>query len=315
MKHLLDFKGYTKEELLQILDLAAEMKESPDAFRDALEGKKLYMLFEKTSTRTYLSFSVGMTELGGTHYSQNWRDSNFAVGDVASETRYVGRNVDAIMVRPKKNQTLQDMAAHTTIPIINGCDDTYHPCQALADVMTVREAFGSHKVNLLYVGANNNTFRSLLEVMGLLGGTVHGFTPIYNEGSVTEAFYDAYRASGTYVEVPSDTEPTELSELIGGMDVVYTDAWVDMEYYNHPDHVEKQKAIVEKMAPYQINAKLLGGSKAKVMHDMPIHVGYEVAKETAERHMDGILNQAENRRHVEKAVLCHLLAPQARKAG
>lgn len=305
--NLLDFKSYTKETLLHILNLADDMKRSPKAYTDSLQGKKLYMLFEKTSTRTYLSFAAGITELGGSYYSQNWCDSNFAIGDTVSEIRYVGQNVDAILVRLKKNELLQTMASHTLVPLINGCDDTFHPCQALADVMTIRELFGNHNAKLCYIGAKNNILNSLLEIMGLLGGAVYGFTPIYNEGNITDAFYQSYQESGTYKEIPIDTKPEALTHIIAEMDIVYTDTWLDMEYFNHPEYADKKEEIISKMMPFQINSQLLKDSKSLVMHDMPIHIGYEISREVADKHMDTILRQAENRRHVEKAALYYLL--------
>lgn len=307
MKNLLNFKGYSKEEITIILDMALDMKKNPDKYSDALKGKKLYMLFEKTSTRTFLSFATGITELGGTYYNQKWEDSNFVLGDPKSEIKYVGHNVDIIMARLKKNEMVEFFGEHSIVPFINGCDNTYHPCQALADLMALKEQFGTYNVKLMYIGAKNNVFNSLLEIMELLGGTVYGVTPITNEMAVDDNFYKEKLESGCYVELPSNMSKEELKKEVNKMDALYTDTWVDMEFFNNPAFKEKKEETIAKMLPYQINSELLEGSKAIVLHDMPMHVGYEISQEVVDKNLNYILNQAENRRHVEKAVMVHLL--------
>lgn len=307
MKHLIRFDEWTKAEVEELLKLAFAMKERPYAYANALQGKKLYMLFEKTSTRTFLSFATGITELGGSYYCQNWKESNFNVGDVASETAYVSKTVDLIMMRLKRNKAMQTVASHASVPTINGCDNLFHPCQALADVMTIYEKYQRYDIKLLYVGIKNNVFNSLLEMIPLLGGTVYGFTPAQSASQLPKAFYEEKKKTGQYVELPLDTTPEQLSERIGDMDVVYTDTWVDMEYYNEPSYAAAKNEVIQQMLPYQINSKMLGSSKALVMHDMPIHTGYELSQETAEVHMEDILNQADNRRHTQKALMCKLL--------
>ena len=163
MKNMLNFKNFSAEELQKILDLALDMKKNPEKYSHALEGKKLYTLFEKTSTRTFLSFTTGMTELGGTYYNQLWKDSNFVLGEPVSEIKYVCRNVDIIMARLVKNETVELFGDNVTVPFINGCDNSYHPCQILADALTIIEKFGSLNVKFLYIGAKNNVFNSLVE--------------------------------------------------------------------------------------------------------------------------------------------------------
>jgi len=150
MKNMLNFKNFSAEELQKILDLALDMKKNPEKYSHALEGKKLYTLFEKTSTRTFLSFTTGMTELGGTYYNQLWKDSNFVLGEPVSEIKYVCRNVDIIMARLVKNETVELFGDNVTVPFINGCDNSYHPCQILADALTIIEKFGSLNVKFLY---------------------------------------------------------------------------------------------------------------------------------------------------------------------
>lgn len=307
MKNLVNFKDYTKEELLAVLDMALDMKKDPEKYSGALKGKKLYTLFEKTSTRTFLSFATGIVELGGTYYNQKWEDSNFVLGETASEIKYVGRNVDIIMARLKRSETTDLFDQNSVVPFINGCDNTFHPCQAMADAMTIFEEFGTYNVKVLYIGAKNNTFNSLAELMCKLGGTIYGLTPLVNDMGVGDEFYWELKATGHYFEVSGDSTTEEIKRLAADMDVLYTDTWVDMEFFNNPAYKEKKEQTISKMAPYQINEELLAGSRAIVLHDMPMHVGYEISKEVMEANLEHILNEAENRRHAEKAIMVHLL--------
>lgn len=308
MRNMLNFKDYSGSELKEILDLALDMKKDPAKYSESLKGKKLYMLFEKTSTRTFLSFSTGITELGGTYYNQIWKDSNFVLGEPVSELKYVGRNVDIIMARLIKNETVEMFGANTTVPFINGCDSTYHPCQILADAMTLIEHFGSLNVKLLYIGAKNNVFNSLVEFFSKVGeGTLYGLTPLTNNTAVEADFYEKAKASGHYVEIDTNSSTQEVMEYVKDMDALYTDTWVDMEFFNNPAYAKQKEETLNKMMPYQINSKLLEGSKAKVMHDMPMHVGYEISQDVVDANMEFILDQAENRRHAEKAVMLTLL--------
>lgn len=308
MKHMINFSNYSKEELNAILDLAYDMKSNPDKYSEALKGKKLYTLFEKTSTRTFLSFTTGITELGGTYYNQVWEDSNFVLGDLVSELKYVCRNVDIIMARLIKNDTVNQFAKYSTVPFINGCDSTYHPCQILADALTLKEHFGGLNVKMLYIGAKNNVFNSLIEFFAKMQeGTIYGLTPLVNETGVDADFYERAKASGYYVELDPSMSMEEAKKYVSDMDVLYTDTWVDMEFFNNPAYQQKKEETLAKMMPYQINKELLSESKAKVMHDMPMHIGYEISQEVVDDNLEFILDQAENRRHAEKAVMVTLL--------
>ena len=135
MKNMLNFKNFTAEELMDILNLALDMKKNPEKYSESLKGKKLYTLFEKTSTRTFLSFTTGITELGGTYYNQLWKDSNFVLGEPVSEIKYVCRNVDIIMARLVKNETVELFGDNVTVPFINGCDNSYHPARSLQTLL------------------------------------------------------------------------------------------------------------------------------------------------------------------------------------
>ena len=308
MKNMLNFKNFSAEELMEILDLAQDMKKNPEKYSESLKGKKLYSLFEKTSTRTFLSFATGITELGGTYFNQLWEDSNFVLGEPISEIKYVCRNVDIIMARLVKNETVELFGKNVTVPFINGCDNSYHPCQILADALTIIEHFGSLDVKLLYIGAKNNVFNSLVEFFAKMKkGTIYGLTPLVNNTACDEAFYEEAKASGHYVELNPAMSIDEAKKYVKDMDILYTDTWVDMEFFNNPAFAEKKAEIMSKMMPYQINDEFLEGSKAVVMHDMPMHVGFEISESVEMKNLDLILDEAENRRHAEKAVMYTLI--------
>lgn len=308
MKNMLNFKNFSAQELQEILELALDMKKNPEKYSESLKGKKLYTLFEKTSTRTFLSFTTGITELGGTYYNQLWSNSNFVLGEPISEIKYVCRNVDIIMARLIKNETVELFGEHATVPFINGCDNSYHPCQILADALTLMEKFGTLDVKFLYIGAKNNVFNSLVEFFAKMKkGTLYGLTPLVNDTVCGEDFYEEAKATGHYVELDPTMSMEEAKKYVKDMDVLYTDTWLDMEFFNDPAYADKKAEIMGKMMPYQINDELLEGSNAIVLHDMPMHVGFEISNSVEEKFMDCILDQAENRRHAEKAVMYTLL--------
>ena len=308
MKNMLNFKNFTAEELMGILELALDMKKNPEKYADSLKGKKLYTLFEKTSTRTFLSFSTGITELGGSYFNQLWEDSNFVLGEPVSEIKYVCRNVDIIMARLVKNETVELFGNNVTVPFINGCDSSYHPCQILADALTILEKFGSLNVKLLYIGAKNNVFNSLVEFFAKMKmGTLYGLTPLVNNTACGPDFYEDAKATGYYVELDPTMSMEEAKTYVKDMDILYTDTWVDMEFFNNPAYQQQKEETLAKMMPYQINDELLEGSKAIVFHDMPMHVGFEISESVEMKHLETILDEAENRRHAEKAVMYTLI--------
>ena len=308
MKNMLNFKNFTAEELMGILELALDMKKNTEKYADSLKGKKLYTLFEKTSTRTFLSFSTGITELGGSYFNQLWEDSNFVLGEPVSEIKYVCRNVDIIMARLVKNETVELFGDNVTVPFINGCDSSYHPCQILADALTILEKFGSLNVKLLYIGAKNNVFNSLVEFFAKMKmGTLYGLTPLVNNTACGPDFYEEAKATGYYVELDPTMSMEEAKTYVKDMDILYTDTWVDMEFFNNPAYQQQKEETLAKMMPYQINDELLEGSKAIVFHDMPMHVGFEISESVEMKHLETILDEAENRRHAEKAVMYTLI--------
>jgi len=168
-----------------IIETSLLIKQNPFHYADVLKNKSLYMLFEKTSTRTALAFGLGFNELGGRYFIQRWQDSNFIVGEIPDETRYVARNVDIILARLKRNVDIEAMGSASPIPVINGCCNKYHPTQALADCMTVKEKFGTYDKTMLYVGIWNNVFNSLVASFPRLGGRFIGVCPIINGAAIS----------------------------------------------------------------------------------------------------------------------------------
>ena len=307
--NMITLKTFDAAQLESIIDASIQIKKDPSQYGELLKNKNLYMLFEKTSTRTALSFGLGFNELGGRYFIQRWEDSNFSIGEVVDETRYVARNVDIILARLKNNSDIEAMGESSPIPVINGCCNKYHPTQALADCMTIKETFGTYKKTLLYLGIWNNVFNSLVYSLPKLGGKLIGVCPIINESSITEQEISKLLDENESIELhrEPDITPEKLKEIASRSDIVYTDTWVDMEFFTNPEFKGLKEERVNMMKPFAITAELLADSPAVVMHDMPIHPGYEIERDVVETHMEIILNQAENRRHVAKGIFTQLL--------
>lgn len=307
MAHLLNLKDHDTDFINLIIERATQIKNAPSKFRDTLKTKRMYMLFQKTSTRTALSFGLGMVELGGVYFHQNWNDSNFAIGAIQDEVRYVGRNVDIIMARLRLNEDINTMAKYSSVPVINGCCNKFHPCQALADLLTIKELFGTFNIKMLYIGVRNNVLNSLMESLPRVGGELFTLTPIINQPSIDQSVLDLANSTGRYKNIDSSITKEELKKLIKSVDVIYIDSWVDMEFFNDKGYERIKNERIAKMMPFQINSEILEGSKALVMHDMPIHPGYEITRDVVEKNIDVILRQSENRRHAQNGILVTLL--------
>jgi len=300
--HLINFKELSGQQLTEIIDKAIEVKRNPADYKNALNGKSLAMIFQKTSTRTRVSFEVAMTQLGGHALFIDWRTTNFTLADVYDETQYLSRNVDCIMARLLRNADLQVMAKASRVPVINGCDEKYHPTQAIADLMTVKEKKGKLKgVKLVYIGAHNNVCNSLIEGCTKTSVKITTVTPIFNEPSRDEELLENAKKTGLW-------ETTlDVKKAVKDADFVYTDTWVDMEFFLDPKYAAEKEKRIKIMMPYQINMELLKGTNAYVMHDMPIHRGYEISPEVIESPKSIIYEQSENRLYSAKAILLKLL--------
>ncbi len=300
--HLMNFKELSGQELNQLVDTALDVKQNPKKYSKALEQKSVALIFQKTSTRTRVSFEVAATQLGGHGLYIDWRSSNFTMADISDEVQYLSRNVDAIMARLLYNSDLQKIMNASQVPVINGCDEMYHPSQCLADLITIKEKHGSLKgAKLVYVGIHNNVCNSLIEGCTKTGVKVTTVAPIFNEPSRDDELLTEAKKTGLW-------ESTfDLKKAVENADFVYTDTWIDMEFFTDPKFAaDKEKRLKQKM-PYQINAELLKNSNVYVMHDMPMHRGYEIAKEAIESPKSVIYEQAANRLYSAKAILLKLI--------
>jgi ornithine carbamoyltransferase len=285
-----------------IVDLGIEVKHNPGKYRKSLDNKSLAMIFQKTSTRTRVSFEVAMTQLGGHALYIDWRTTNFALADISDETQYLSRNVDCIMARLLRNADLRAMADVSRVPIVNGCDEKYHPSQAIADLITMKEKKGTLKgLKLVYVGIHNNVCNSLVEGCTKTGTRITTVTPLFNEPSRDEEILKEAKNTGLW-------ETTlNVKDAVKDADFVYTDTWVDMEFFQDPKFAAEKEKRLKLMMPYQINKELLKDSNAYVMHDMPIHRGYEITAEVIGSPKSVIYEQGENRLYSAKATLLKLL--------
>lgn len=302
MRHLLSWHGWSDVELRDLVDFAAYVKGHRTFYNGALLGRSIAMLFQKTSTRTRVSFEAALTEMGGHAIYIDWMTSNFELTDISFESRYLSRNVSLILARMKKHEDLISIAEGSEVPVVNGCCNIFHPCQSLADMLTIRMDAGTLEgVSICYVGVHNNVVNSLIEATAALGVHLVLVTPIVNEGALIDSVLERGRKAGTL------SWERDLRQAVQNVDYVYTDTWVDMEFFNDPAFADKKRERLELMLPYQLNHNLLQGSKAKVMHDMPIHAGYEISRELVHDPRSIIFNQAENRLDAQKAIILKLL--------
>ena len=299
--HLLNFKELSGQQLEALVDLGIEVKHNPRKYAKALEGKSAALVFQKTSTRTRVAFEVAMTQLGGHALFIDWRTTNFTLADISDETHYLSRNVDFIMARLLKNADLVKMAGSSCVPVINGCDDRYHPSQAIADLITIKEIYGKLKgTKLVYIGIHNNVCNSLIEGCTKTGVKLTTVTPITNEAARDEELNAAAKQTGSW------TTTLDAKKAVKDADFVYTDTWIDMEFFTDPKFAEEKEKRLKQMMPYQINSELLQRSDAHIMHDMPIHRGYEISVDEIGNPKSVIYRQAENRLYSAKAILLKL---------
>ena len=300
--HLINFEELTGKQLTEMIDKGIEIKHDSEKYRKALESKSLALIFQKTSTRTRVSFEVAMTQLGGHALFIDWRTTNFGLADLNDEMQYLSRNVDCVMARLLKNADLQTMAKASHVPVINGCDEKYHPSQAIADLITVKEKKGKlEDVKLVYIGIHNNVCNSLIEGCTKTGVKITTVTPIFNEASRDNRLLEEAKMTGLWETVKN------AKEAVKDADFVYTDTWVDMEFFTEPKFAAEKEKRLNTMMPFQINAELLRNTGAYIMHDMPMHRGYEITAETIESPMSAIYEQAENRLYSAKTILLKLL--------
>ena len=295
-------KDWKPGEIAEILDLAAEVKSKPRVFGSALAGKTLAMIFEKSSTRTRVSFEAGMFQLGGLAMFLSSRDLQIGRGEPISDTaRVLSRYAQGIMARTYAHATVEELARGASVPVINGLSDLLHPCQALADFQTVRERFGTAKgFPLCYVGDGNNVAHSLLVTGAKLGARVTVVTPpgFEPQEEVVGWAREAARETGGEARVTHSIE-----EGVSGARAVYTDVWASM------GQEAEAAARAAKFEPYRVTSRVFGlaASDAIFLHCLPAHRGEEVDASVIDGPASAIFDQAENRLHAQKALLVRLL--------
>lgn len=300
--HLINFKDLTGRQLTDIVEKGIDIKHNPQKYRTELEGKSSALIFQKTSTRTRVSFEVAMTQLGGHALFIDWRTTNLALADISDETHYLSRNVDCIMARLMRNADLQEMASASRVPVINGCDEKYHPSQAIADLITIKERKGSLlEAKLVYIGIHNNVCNSLIEGCTKTGVKITTITPIFNEPARDEELLKEAKNTGLWENT------LDVKRAVKDADFVYTDTWIDMEFFADPKFAAEKEKRIKLMMPYQVNKGLLMGTNTYVMHDMPIHRGYEISSDLIDSPKSMIFEQSENRLYSAKSILLKLL--------
>ena len=299
MKHLLKLADLTAEEILSILNLADQLKyeRKNNIEHHHLKGKQLGMIFQKSSTRTRVSFEVGMNELGGNALFLSGNDLQIGRGEPIKDTvRVLSRYLDGLMIRPFKQSDVEELAQSGSIPLINGLTDYCHPCQVLADLMTIREYKGSFKgLKLCFIGDGNNMANSLI-----VGGIKMGM-------DVAIACPDGYRPDRDVCDWAEKNGnllvTSDIAAAARDADAVYTDVWASMGQ-------EAEKAEREKVFKnYCVDQKVMSLAKpdALVLHCLPAHRGEEITDAVFEAHAQEIFDEAENRLHAQKAVLVKLL--------
>lgn len=303
MKHLISMADLTPEKLDEILKLAERLKEERYKGRvtDYLKNKSLAMIFELPSTRTRISFEVAMTDLGGHALYLNWNDLQLGRGEPIKDTaRVLSRYVHAVMIRAKKHETILEFAKYSTVPVINGLSDLEHPCQVIADLLTIKEYKGDFRgVKLAWVGDGNNVCNSLILASALTGMemvvcTPKGYEP--NKEIVEKAIKMGARLT-------FESDPIKAVE---GADVIYTDVWVSMGQER-----ERRKRL-KAFSGYQVTQELVDSAKTNVivMHCLPAHRGEEITEEVLEGEHSIVFDQAENRLHAQKAILLKLIGKE-----
>jgi ornithine carbamoyltransferase len=304
-KHMISLKDYSREELEEIFDLAAAVKADSAAYGGVLHGKTLAMIFQKPSTRTRVSFEVGMYELGGKALFLG-TDIQLQRGEsIADTARVLSRYVDGIMARVFAHQDILDLARFGSVPVINGLTDLLHPCQALADYFTLRERRGSLEgLKMAYVGDGNNVCNELIFGAVKLGlqmsvATPEGYAP--NQLIVKSATRDAQKLG-----VPGPEVMNDPMAAVEGADVVYTDVWTSM------GQEAEAEARREAFQGFMVTPEMMAAASAEAffMHCLPAHRGEEVAAEVIDGPQSVVYDEAENRLHVQKAVLMLLMSDQ-----
>ena len=309
MKHCLHLKDWSVEDIKTVIAKAIEIKAGPEKYADVLKNQTLLMLFQKGSTRTRLSFEAGMTQLGGHAIFIDKKTTQFALTEFKDEIRAVMRYGQILMFRAQKYADVQTAASFNQIPVIDACSEKYHPCQALGDLLTMAEYSGGldKLKKVVWLGIENNVSNTLKLACAKLGIDYYLVSPKVHEISIDEELNKMAEQTG-HVHKTLD-----LKKAVTGADYVHTDTWMDMEFFKDgkvlPEYKDEYDQRIEMFKPYQLNAKLIDTyePKARIMHCMPCHVGYEITSDAINHKNSVIFDQAENRMHIQKAIILNLL--------
>jgi len=298
-KDFLTLKDYDSETIKYLLDTAGEIKGDPSKYSKILEGKNIALLFDKHSTRTRLSFEAGISQMGGNAIYLDSKNLQLSRGETYADTAKIFSGyLDAVVIRTFSHSTVEIFAEEGSIPVINGLTDTYHPCQVLSDLFTVKEAgLMLPGLKFTYVGDSNNVTNSLMVGLAKLGYKLTIVSPPeYKPGQEIMKYIGSIEGSNVSIV----TDPVEA---VKDADIVYTDVWISMG-----DTESDQK--VKKLSSYQLNKELLShaADDVVIMHCLPAHRGEEITSEVLDGPNSIVLKQAENRLHAQKALLAYIFA-------
>lgn len=299
--HLVTLKDWTPAQILEVVNTSSALRQNPGRDAQSLAGRTLALLFQKTSTRTRCAGEIGIAQLGGRALYLDWRSTNFGLADLGDEIRVLSEYVDFITVRFLRHADVRRAAETARVPVMNGCCDRYHPLQILADLQTIQETLGRLEgVRLTYVGAHNNVCNSLIAAGLKVGMKITVATPEPEPAAADAELCEAGRRAGLY------SATTDLRAALAQCDVVYTDTWIDMEYFLDPVFAAEKERRLQLYMPYQLNRALLAGLDLRIMHCLPAHRGYEIEGELLDDPRSIVMAQAQNRLHSQKAVLLKL---------
>lgn len=311
MRHLISLKEQSREDILKIINLAKKIKDKykSEEITNCLPNKTLIMFFQKTSTRTRLSFEAGMTELGGHAIFLDARTTQMSLSDFGDEIRAVMRFGDVLMFRAKKVADVEKAASYNQIPVIDACSEKYHPAQALSDLLTMSEHSGGLEniKKITWLGIENNVSNTLMLACAKLGIQVAIAAPEVDGDSVDAELNKQAEATGLVKRT------LDLAEVLADTDYVHTDTWMNMEFFENgkikPEFAQEFERRKKIFLPYQLNAAAINkyAPNAKIMHCMPCHVGYEISRDAIDHPNAIIFDQAENRKHIQKAIIMWLL--------
>lgn len=305
MKNFIEIEQVNREEIEMLLDLAGRVKANPEVYAERMKNRTLGLIFEKPSTRTWASFHTGMNQMGGG--ALYFGPHDIALGkreEVRDIARALAGYLDGVVLRTFSHQTIEEFAKYCVKPVINGLSDYSHPCQAMADFMTLRENFGAENLSqlkLVYLGDANNVLRSLLFLAAKLGAHFCYATPKAYSPPAKELKALSILAKKSGAKIRGTNNPKEAAK---GAHMLYTDVWVSMGEETN----EKEKKRI--LAPFQVNQSLLklAAKEAVVLHCLPAHRGEEITAQVMEGKQSRVFQQAENRLHAQKAILLHLLS-------